>query len=71
MPGVLPSWPNTMATIKDLGQQSPPVWYTDYCMFLSFQKKRAHGQGFVREETISPSRLECEGPEDNSGTIDC
>ena len=69
MPGVLPSWPNTTTTKKDFGQTSSFIRYTRLLSVLSSWKKRAHGQGFVHEETISPNRLECEGPEDNSGTI--
>ena len=71
MLGVLPSRPNATTTMKDFGQTSPFIRYTFLLSVLSFRKKRTRGQGFVREETISLNRLECEGPEDNSGAIDC
>ena len=71
MPGVLLSGSSTTTTMKDFGQTSPFVRYTFLLSVLSFREKRTRGQGFVREETISPNRLEYEGPEDNSGTLDC
>ena len=53
--------------MKDFSRTLPYVRYTFLLTVLLFQEKVDTWQGFVREETISPNRLEYEGPRGQLG----